>query len=494
MADNSANSNDNQLKGSLRIPSGLNKPDPSTNPPDMFSSPVNYQSDNPQDSQIPNVPQEPQESIGTNLNEQVEAPEIQPQTEPQIAPPDIPSDLGNLNQYSPGRKSGLMKAVVAIVLILLLVGGIGTAAVLAAYEKIIIPNEKVQDYVSYTIINLPFMPKTPKFVLEKASRAHEDVRSAYVNASIATDSTSFLSSVGLSSFDMVIDGPMDFSDEENPKLKLNIKLTKEFDADVILLDNMVYGRINIIPAMVYAMLPVTIDPNNNPFLDRWVAYDISPLETNARDALKQNQPTNGTDTIVGERIKSMLNSRLLPKMKLSNETLDNRDMHKIDIKLNQNELQELEKDVAQILGGNGAYYDSMAVTPNQLSAVNDVTIELWIDKSEYHVRKAQMLFTILSSSYENSLKVLGAQTIIDTKSADTMTFAFTMTLDDLGRDFSDVITPPERSIPVEQFISEMNRYFDQQMRIPEDEEEVEGFDSFTEPPSINEEDADGFAQ
>ncbi len=465
---------------SMRAPEAPNQP------ADPLNKTINYETGHISAPAQP-VPEQP-------------APEQPNQINAPIMPFNFPPDLQTKSSRRP-----LRLILILILILFVLIVGAGATAVAAAYEKIIIPNEQVQDFVSYQVLNLPFMPKTTKYVLTKTALTHETLSSAYINASIATESNSIKDLFGIGDFDLKIEGPVDFNDKKSPKLNLNFKLTKEFDGDVILLDNILYGKINKLPTLAYTYFGSIPEPGSNPFLNKWVSYDISPLETDARKALEENQDQKDTsaDTIVEDKMEALVKSKILPLIEMSEDTYENKPAYKLTLNLEQKDLEMLETDINHIFG-NGVMNDTNAVSKNELSAIKNMTFEFWIDKTAYQLEKAQLLFTIYSSTYKDSLKVLGAQTMIDTKEADSVDFAMTVTLNDLGRDFSSSVKKPEKSITFEEFMMQIEDYY--QSLQQEEEAPADDSEGFSAPQTNrpqaqvtpknskpSEDDADGFA-
>lgn len=193
----------------------------------------------------------------------------------------------------PRSKRRLAMLVIALV-ILVLLSGSGVFAYMVTYQGLSTGNKDLDTKIAHAIQSVPGAPKTPAYIMDRSAAAHLDVSSAYLNMSLASENQDLQQMFG-SNFEMVIEGPIDYGDTENPELALNIKLGTSLDADITYTMEHAYFRINKIPAVVYGFLGLTEENiNDNPLLNRWIDYDTSGLDSNASqilDNLDTEEPT-----------------------------------------------------------------------------------------------------------------------------------------------------------------------------------------------------------
>ena len=362
-----------------------------------------------------------------------------------------------------------------------------TTAVLAAYNKITLPNPYIHELISYYVINLPFMPKTPKYVLTKAAMTHAQLSSAYLKTTLATDSNDLKRLVGLDSLDFKVEGPIDYNDRSNPKIALNVLLTDQLDADFKVIDKVLYFKLNKIPEIAYTYVGLNENNlNNNPVLNKWVSYDLKKLES---EDLKENVSTK-PDGYVEETLLKIVNSNIVPKLKMSADQYDGKPAYKVELPLTQKELAELQKEFSD-LSDETQVEMQRAIGKSDISFIKDFKITLWIDQSTTQLRKSELVFTIYNTNYENTLQVLGASTIADTAKADFVSVNWTVLLSDLGKDFISEIQKPTTSTDLEKYMQEVEEfYMSVQSGVNNSSEESDDYEGFGEadtstPTSLN---------
>ncbi|MCL5019703.1 MAG: hypothetical protein M1426_04400 [Patescibacteria group bacterium] len=136
----------------------------------------------------------------------VNVPQVQVQTPQPPAATDTPSVFTSqspmpqdaMADSSEGKpRKPLFFLLLFFVLFILLIG-FGGLTYAVAYEKIKL--EKYPDFqkkVAAFVMELPFTPKTPKFLLARSAMAHQDITKQAFDISMAIDSADLASSLGL---------------------------------------------------------------------------------------------------------------------------------------------------------------------------------------------------------------------------------------------------------------------------------------------------------
>lgn len=350
------------------------------------------------------------------------------------------------------RKLKLLFTLSGVFVFLLTATSVGAYAV--AYEKVNLGVPAIERPITKLVMGLPFMPKTPRMLLQSAVLAHRKVTRSNLNASIAIKADSF-SSLGLNQIDAEIKGGLDTTDPNNVIFSLNASVTKEFNVDLRKKDHMVYFKVNKIPAMVTAFLQVN-ESKLNGVLENWIAWDTTPLQTEARKYLESNQQPKQTDELISEPIDTLLDENILKAMKVSSESIGGHSTYKIHIDATSSILDALEKNIEakQSKRSTGTLYQQTA--KQKLSdQIQNAKIDIWFDKKEHYVRKF-VFAADFTADYGRTSPfmpgVLGAaigETLAetDTKSKGSMVMALTL------NDFGKVITVevPEKSISPSEF-------------------------------------------
>jgi hypothetical protein len=370
-----------------------------------------------------------------------------------------------VSEPSSTPKKGLGKLKVILLLIFgltfLLVGS-GVAAVAIAYEALDINNDDVQVVVSNAVVGLPFMPKTPKYALLAATVKHEAVKKLSFNLSLASESKSFMTTLGVSKIDAEAKGSIDYSNDKNINFTFNTSITKDFNMDIRKKDELLYFKVNKIPPTIFAILGIK-EASASAIFDNWVVYDTSSLDTEARKSLDyyvQEQPkendlfANLTDVFSSEIV--------LDKIKITDELVDNVATHKLHLSGDKEVLDYLDKKIKEIASqqtDSGIYS-----TEEKLSdQIKDLSLDLWVDKENYLIRKfvvSSQISTkdsltpqLMSSLPPNPLTpILGVST-----GGDEYTLVLAMKFDKYGEDFA--IDIPSKALKPEEFLSLISEQF-----------------------------------
>ncbi|MEK7517813.1 MAG: hypothetical protein AAB583_04645 [Patescibacteria group bacterium] len=283
---------------------------------------------------------------------------------------------------------------VIIGIIVIVLFGLSTT-IMAAYGIIPLANKSLQNSIANFVIGLPFMPKTPNFVLKSAILAHEKVTQFTIDASLATTSTGISEIIGTGNFDIRITGPIDYSDPNNPTMSLKIKLSKDFDLDIIAKDKITYFKVNQIPATIALLLAnFGYDESiQNEFLNKWFYADTSPLDTEARKALEEKKENTSITKEVVEKLFNVLEDPQLKKsISMQTGALNSYSTYQIHFVPDESALNLFWEKYLELYNQKSS---NTSENKTQLSDyIEKFTLDSWIDKESYFVRKIATTFTI----------------------------------------------------------------------------------------------------
>ncbi|PIR43474.1 hypothetical protein COV24_02405 [candidate division WWE3 bacterium CG10_big_fil_rev_8_21_14_0_10_32_10] len=363
--------------------------------------------------------------------------------------------LLNQDIQKPKPKKSLFKIFfITFLLFFILTGGLSSAAMLVAYKKIDIGNPELQKKIEYTVLSIPFLPKTPEYVLGKSVKAHKNITTAYINASFAAESP-YIGGLGIVSgnkLDFLVEGPIDYSNPKNPKSSLTIKLGNDFDSNTMFLDNVFYFKLNKVPSVVSVFTGIKPSVMQSKIYNKWVSYDLSPLETNARDMLDKEttQKEDDLSKAYSEVIDKVLSENLVPSLKMSEDFLDSQKEYKINLNLNKEQIDTLQKNVLADLSNKGYPQNNYTTQP-----FDKMDLTIWINKTTYYLKRVSINTEINLDNQYTPTGVLGFSTtkylenIPESKNS-TIKLAFVIDLSKVGE--SQNIVKPEDSQEFDSFL------------------------------------------
>ena len=347
-------------------------------------------------------------------------------------------------------KKGL-KLFLVLLLLFLLVFGIGGGVFYAvAYEKIDIGNRDLQRSVAYFVQDLPFTPKTPKYVLEKAYSAQKDVQSVSFDASVALSSGS-LSILGLGNFDMQFVGDIDYLDLENLKAKMNVSVVKEFDMDIVTVGDKAYLRVNKVPSLVLSFVGISSD-KISPFLGTWVALEQEDLYGSG--TVQNPTPSSGmTGDELAKSLELALEEKVLAAMEMTEELLDGKKSYKFHFSPSADLLDYIMKRAGDINNQDSSYSGDYKAS----DYYKDLSLDVWVDANTYYTTKVSVSIVLDSGSslpggsafLDDPLSMLGSSQQFD--------IAFVMKLSNHGN-VPEIVAPADAK-SVEQFSKELEAAF-----------------------------------
>ena len=172
-------------------------------------------------------------------------------------------------------------------------------------------------------------------------------------------------------------------------------------------DNFLYFKINKLPkflltSILGAQTADQLDQGTN----TWVAFDASPLESEARKALEENQKkTSYTNSEVQKMLNEFLDNRnrLLPEIKVTDDKVDQFESFKLTLALTDDLFDYLVEKTAKVYGDK-----TMGLSKERPSDyVKNSVLTFWIDKQHRYLRKFTWTAKVQSkrstSSYDSPL-------------------------------------------------------------------------------------------
>ncbi len=188
---------------------------------------------------------------------------------------------------------------------------------------------------------------------------------------------------------MEASGNVDYSDTQNLKATANVSVTKDFNADVRKNDSVIYFKINKFPDYLFTYLNID-KAKITPLFDNWIAYDTKTLDTQARQELnKKNDQRSLTQQYISNLVDDLVDDKLLPELKVSDESLDGNATYKIHLSADDKTVDNLVYKIENKLQ-NGAKKAELKVNSTNTKPsdyIKNFSLDIWIDKGNYLVRK-----------------------------------------------------------------------------------------------------------
>lgn len=329
-------------------------------------------------------------------------------------------------------RNALVPIITTISLVTLLaLSAVGAYAI--TYDYIKINNSKISVPISEFVQNLPFTPKTAKFLLTHTAKAQEKITKENFDFSISSRSKEYNNVFNSNTIEAAAKGSIDYSDLKNVRFSINTSLTKFFNADIRSIDNKAYFKINSFPLTIAAFFGLD-ETNVKELTKDWIVYDMTPLNTEASKILDQEvtDETNNNDFI--KKVEKVLfNEEVLSKISVSEEKINNTNYHKLHFAPDLETIDNLEKAI------NDEFRDKAVISSKKASeSIQDLEINMWIEKKTYNLKK---LTTSLKANNES---------VISGSQKSTTDFAMSYTLSNIGEEVK--VEVPQSSITTDIFI------------------------------------------
>lgn len=353
----------------------------------------------------------------------------------------------------PPAETGKSKlaAIIGIIVAGLFLLAVSATVVLAAYELVPIP-QKYQQAAAAIIFKLPFMPKTPEQVLLASAKAHQQAKSAEIDLSMAMSSQNAAQFLGTGNLDFALKGAVDGADPKKPQFSLNFQLTNQFDLDLTLKDQILFFRINKLPELLLGTMMGITDPALAEDLMRvWVRYDMTQLETKAREMLDGEQESlKEPQTELSEADFTELYQEVIrPHLKMTS----NDSQYQMVIDLPAEAIDRLVAKLTEdVTAGQPPVMDSQTLKPSDL--IKKLKLELWINRDDYYVNKASLFTRVDNQAYLNN-QIKGG--LGSTMERETVDLAVNLSLAKVGETME--IYPPAESLTLEEYMTKLGQYF-----------------------------------
>ncbi len=269
---------------------------------------------------------------------------------------------------------------------------------LVAYDKINLNNRPLQDKITNIVMSIPFMPKTPRYLLSATIKAHTTVKKFFFDLSIASSSNELSQIIGSNGFDLAVKGPVDYTDSTNPTISLTTT-SKELLINTLAKDHFVYFKIDTIPSFIKLMLTQIgyTEKIQMKFMNKWLYFGSTPMETEARKELKQKQTTKPLTEEFIDNFFSVLNEKQFSKaIKVENATVDEFRTYKVHFSPTDEILDSLFTNLSEKYYPQ---YKNISNSPFKISdIITDFTVDSWIDVNDYYMRKISISYSFKPAS------------------------------------------------------------------------------------------------
>ena len=274
-------------------------------------------------------------------------------------------------------RMGWLKTILRVILILLPIGLIAVAGVMAygvTYQGKTYGQEEIEKAVSGFILELPFTPKTPGYVLGKAIERMTAVKSLDFEFSAATTSNETLAGT-IGKLEMLIKGDGESLGGGDFRGSFRVDVTDEFQADFRITGPKVYLKINKFFPSLMAFGGEESVLFSRQIERRWFYLDLSDLETEAGDLLDDYRTKAESEEAFN--LSLGLEKKLLAAAVLEEEELDGESMKLIRFDFNQVLIDEVLNEITPKSGSSADYY----VFPKGESdyRLTDVQAEIYVD-------------------------------------------------------------------------------------------------------------------
>jgi len=351
-----------------------------------------------------------------------------PENQDNTISPALTPDLSPASPPPP--KFSLRVIIIPVLIIVFLLSGLGVSAFFIATDIIPIPNETLKITITAAVNQLPFVPKTPKYVLQSAAKAHEKLQKNTFDLSIASSTNSFQSYLGGSGLDTRVTGFLDYSKPNEPHFSLRALLNKDLSLEANKPGSKIYVKLNKIPFFFESMLS-TGSARLRPVFENWIAVDTAPLETKVHG-------------LVTTKVINLITQKsVVPLLKMSQEKLDGIPCYKIEYEPNPEQLNALVKNVLTELDSGSPNSTKTKISDN----VKGFRLTVWIREKDYYVTRVESTVTVNQNQLPK-MAVFPSGLITDNT---PVSLAIVLKLNNFGESMS--VPQPQSSISPEQFWS-----------------------------------------
>lgn len=288
-------------------------------------------------------------------------------------------------------KSGAGKIILFVVMffVILVLGLTFVGGYLLAYDKITLTKyPELQTKIAAIVMSIPFTPKTPRYVLIKATDAQNKLTSQSFDASLAVSSSGGYNPFGsIGGIDGQAKGYVDFSDPNNIEFNMNVSATKDINLDLTKIGQIFYFRINTIEGQVKALLDSVVHLDYS-FLGQWYRYDSTSLQTDARKSLQDKEQESVLKEYTDKSLDVFDEQQILKRIVLTKEKLNGEPTFKLELKIDEAMLDEIATKLTE--NNNPSTY----ATTKLSDTVKNMESTLWVDEKTYNIRRTDVRFDI----------------------------------------------------------------------------------------------------
>jgi hypothetical protein len=286
----------------------------------------------------------------------------------------------------------LTSIIVAIAI--LFFGGLAATAYAVTYSELSLGNKNLDLQIARAVQALPFMPKTPQFVLMSAINQHKEVTTFTFDVSIATQSDDIFSSFGMQKIDIEAKGAIDFTDINNPKLETSLNVTKDLNSDIKYLDEMLYIKINQAPGFLLSLAGFSPEMAE-PFLNRWIVYDASTINTKARSEIQAQKEEKYSRSEINRGLEALSSDKVIEAVTMTNDNSLGHPAFKLHLEATPEIIDEWIAKASETVEENQDTTSNKS-KPKYSDTIKEFTVDIWISKSDYYVRRTTLSMTMVN--------------------------------------------------------------------------------------------------
>jgi hypothetical protein len=214
------------------------------------------------------------------------------------------------------------------------VGVVGAFAV--AYQGVSFGNKTVDNLATGLVMSLPFVPKTPKYVLGLAIKNFQSISKMTVNATLSYEGERTEIAFGENKFVAEVSGRVDYLDKLNPKFQITSSVNKELVFQVRKPEgSQIYFKLDKIPdTWVKRFLGSTTDLSG--VIPYWVNYDLTATLTGAKGKNQwpevEKEVQRRLEEGVQQRLPLLENPRIRSAIVVSEATEEGRKIYRLVFK------------------------------------------------------------------------------------------------------------------------------------------------------------------
>jgi hypothetical protein len=387
----------------------------------------------------------------------------------------IPNSTGPSNKP---RSKAKITAMIVVVLFLISFAGTGTFAWGVAQNRIKLDKyPKVELAIKQVVFSIPGVPKSAEYLIARSYLAQEKVDKESYDISLAVSPDSQSDPLGLGNLDFQIKGDLDYSDPKNINFTSDIFLTKGLNVEVRKLNSVVYFNIKDVPAVILTAFGLNKD-QFSPILNKWISWDITPLDTEARKMVQDQELSLSKSNLQTGELSKLLDPAVLDKISVTNSEVDGHKSYKLTLDADTQTVDTIQTILEEYSDNPGdlSVLGYTADTPKLSDFVKFLKIEAYIDKDNYYMRKLAATVSFEFDPAEFDAMYLGDTPPQAEKSKATIVYA--SLFDNFGEEIT--IEIPDTDMTSDEFLKQMSEIvssFYQTMF-------NQGFDSMTDNSSI----------